>query len=279
MNLASVKKRLIFFLLGFPFLITLILLGQRGETAVPTVSAGTSEWPMVAANPQRTSWTPEEVSGQLRAQWYKPFEPYIPQHVQIIAANNTLYISTASGLYAIDATTGAEKWVYPTEMPLGHSPTIYNGVAYVGGLDNKIHAINATTGVGLWTFSGGGGFETNPLSWATNSMRAAATASCMPLPFPEPKPANWPGATRQVAPSCFLLRTTTARSTLPPTTATPTRSMPPLGRWCGNRPNCRGRDFSLIGPLCMKTKWSFRAATPTRWPSTGLAAARCLPLS
>ncbi|MCA9917803.1 MAG: PQQ-binding-like beta-propeller repeat protein [Anaerolineales bacterium] len=163
MNLASVKKRLIFFLLGFPFLITLILLGQRGETAVPTVSAGTSEWPMVAANPQRTSWTPEEVSGQLRAQWYKPFEPYIPQHVQIIAANNTLYISTASGLYAIDATTGAEKWVYPTEMPLGHSPTIYNGVAYVGGLDNKIHAINATTGAGLWTFSGGGGFETNPL--------------------------------------------------------------------------------------------------------------------
>jgi outer membrane protein assembly factor BamB len=36
-------------------------------------------------------------------------------------------------------------------------------VAYVGGMDRKIHAINATTGAGLWTFSGGGGFETNPL--------------------------------------------------------------------------------------------------------------------
>ncbi len=118
---------------------------------------------MVAANPQRTSWTPEEVSGLLRAQWYKPFEAFIPPHVQIIAANNTLYIATASGLYAIDSTTGAEKWVYATEFPLGHSPTIHDGVAYVGGLDNKIHAINATTGVGLWTFSGGGGFQTNPL--------------------------------------------------------------------------------------------------------------------
>ena len=163
MNLVSVKKRILLFLLGFPILLGLVLLGQRGETAVSPVSAGTAEWPMVAANPQRTSWTPEEVGGQLRPEWFKPFEAFIPPHVQIIAANNTLYISTASGLYAIDSTTGAEKWVYATEMPLGHSPTIHNGVAYVGGLDNKIHAINATSGAGLWTFSGGGGFETNPL--------------------------------------------------------------------------------------------------------------------
>ncbi|MCC6606384.1 MAG: PQQ-like beta-propeller repeat protein [Anaerolineae bacterium] len=157
------KKRLFLFLLAIPLLVGILITGQKGETAVPTISAGSAEWPMVAANPQRTSWTPEEVRGQLRPEWYKPFEAYIPPHVQIIAANNTLYISTANGLYAIDSTTGSQKWVYPTEMPLGHSPTISNGVAYVGGLDNKIHAINATTGAGLWTFSGGGGFETNPV--------------------------------------------------------------------------------------------------------------------
>ncbi|MCP4417243.1 MAG: PQQ-binding-like beta-propeller repeat protein, partial [Chloroflexi bacterium] len=163
MNFASVKKQIFFYLVGFPCLIGLVLLGRRGETAVTSVSAGSAEWPMVAANPARTSWTPEEVSGQLRPEWYKPFEAFIPPHVQIIAANNTLYISTASGLYAIDSTTGAEKWVYATEFPLGHSPTIDNGVAYVGGLDNKIHAIDANSGTGLWTYSGGGGFETNPL--------------------------------------------------------------------------------------------------------------------
>lgn len=163
MNFSTVKKRIFFFLIGFPFLISLVFLGQGEETAVSPVSAGGAEWPMVAVNPQRTSWTPEEVSGQLRPEWYKPFEAFIPPYVQIIAANNTLYISTASGLYAIDAATGAEKWVYATEFPLGNSPTIDNGVAYVGGLDNKIHAIDATTGVGLWTFSGDGGFETNPL--------------------------------------------------------------------------------------------------------------------
>lgn len=132
-------------------------------TQNPETQTGTADWPMAAANPQRTSWTPEEVPGTLRPVWYKPFEPYIPQKVQIIAVNNTLYISTANGLYAVDATTGADKWVYATEMPLGHSPTIYNGVAYVGGLDHKLHAINATTGQGLWTYEAEAGFETNPL--------------------------------------------------------------------------------------------------------------------
>jgi hypothetical protein len=130
-------------------------------TGTNTAAAG--DWPMAAANPQRTSWTSEEVGGQLYPVWYKPIEPYIPQKVQIIAANGTLYISTARGLYALDAQTGAEKWVYPTELPLGHSPTINNGVAYVGGFDHKIHAIDANTGQGLWTFEGEAGFQTNPL--------------------------------------------------------------------------------------------------------------------
>lgn len=132
--------------------------GQSGALASEVAS-----WPMAGANPERTSWTPEEVRGKLKPLWYKTFEPYISQKVQIIAANDTLYISTARGLYALDAATGAEKWVYPTEFPLGHSPTIYNGVAYVGGFDRKLHAINAATGAGLWTFEAGAGFHTNPL--------------------------------------------------------------------------------------------------------------------
>jgi outer membrane protein assembly factor BamB len=58
---------------------------------------------------------------------------YIPPRVQIIAANGLLFVSTAKGLYTLDAGNGSLKWLYPTEMPLGNSPTIANGVAYVGG--------------------------------------------------------------------------------------------------------------------------------------------------
>jgi hypothetical protein len=131
---------------------------SAGEDAVAT-----AEWPMAGANPQRTSWTSEEVPGPLNPIWYKPIEPYISQRVQIIAANDTLYISTARGLYALDADTGAERWVYPTELPLGHSPTVYKGRVYVGGFDHKLHAIDAFTGQAIWTFSGEKGFQTNPL--------------------------------------------------------------------------------------------------------------------
>jgi putative pyrroloquinoline-quinone binding quinoprotein len=122
-----------------------------------------ASWPMAGANPERTSWTAEEVRGELQPLWYKPFEPYISQKVQIIAAYNTLYVSTARGLYALDAESGAQRWVYPTALPLGHSPTIQNGVAYVGGLDHKLYAIDAFTGSLRWTFEAGAGFETNPL--------------------------------------------------------------------------------------------------------------------
>ena len=121
------------------------------------------EWSMAAANPQRTSWTSEEVRGKLNPAWFKPIEPYIPMNAQLIAAHGNLYVSTSAGLYVLDAGTGAEKWVYPTEMPLGNSPTIIDKVAYVGGFDHKIHAIDAITGKGLWTFEAGQGFDTNPL--------------------------------------------------------------------------------------------------------------------
>jgi hypothetical protein len=78
-------------------------------------------WPMVGANPERTSWTAEEVRGELRPLRYKPFEPYISQKVQIIAAYNSLYIATARGLYALDAESGAQRW--PPQSPEKKAPT------------------------------------------------------------------------------------------------------------------------------------------------------------
>ena len=136
-------------------------------TVVVPPPVGGSEpnaWPMAGANPQRTSWSPEEVRGRLNPVWYRPVEPYIQPNTQLVAANGLIYVSTASGLYALDAETGAQRWVFGTEMPLGNAPTIVNGVAYVGGYDRKLYALHATTGQLLWSYSGAGaGFSTNPL--------------------------------------------------------------------------------------------------------------------
>lgn len=140
---------------------------QDGGTSFPSgedlQARGEGDWPMAGANPERTSWTAEEVRGQLQPVWYKPFEPYISQKVQIITAYDMLYIATANGLYALDSESGAQRWVYPTDLPLGHSPTLRDGVAYVGGLDHKLYAIDAFSGQELWNFEAGAGFETNPV--------------------------------------------------------------------------------------------------------------------
>lgn len=135
-------------------------------TAVHGQSQAENEWPMVAANPARTSWTPEEVRGELSVEWYRTIEPFVHQKTQVIAADDQLFVSTARGLYAFDAASGDHLWSYGTTMPLGHSPTYANGVLYVGGFDRRIHAINASDGTlkSGWTFvEAGAGFETNPL--------------------------------------------------------------------------------------------------------------------
>jgi hypothetical protein len=121
-------------------------------------------WSTIAANPQRTSWTSEEVHGNLGVEWFRPVEAYISQNTQIIASDGLLFISTARGLYALDAANGDVAWRFDTELPLGNSPTVADGTLYVGGYDRKLHAINAITGEYLWNFEGANaGYATNPL--------------------------------------------------------------------------------------------------------------------
>lgn len=124
---------------------------------------GTANWYTVAANAQRTSWVSEEVRGNLDPLWYKPFEAYISQKTQLISVDGTLYVATTRGLYALDAATGAEQWRYATDMPLGHSPTVVDGTAYVGGFDHRLHAIDSATGTRKWVFEAQAGFQVNPL--------------------------------------------------------------------------------------------------------------------
>ncbi len=70
------------------------------------IPATESAWPMVAANAQRTSWTPEEVRGHLDVEWYRPIEPYVHLQDSADCGKWQIFVSTARGLYAFDA----ERW-------------------------------------------------------------------------------------------------------------------------------------------------------------------------
>ena len=126
-------------------------LGSLCLSAAPPQTTSSEGWITAGANPQRTSWTPDAAPGALKVVWVKPVEPYISQKVQIIAAAGKLFLSTARGLYAFNADTGADVWLYSTALPLGHSPTYARGCVYVGGLDRKVHALDSNTGRSFWT--------------------------------------------------------------------------------------------------------------------------------
>lgn len=135
----------------------------RTSSSFPPGNYG-DEWFMVAANPERNSWTPVQVSDARQVIWYRPIEAYISQNTQLIAANGLIYVSTSKGLYALHSMDGSVVWRYDTNMPLGNSPTVIGDILYVGGYDRKLHVLNAVTGAHLWEFTGAGaGFDTNPL--------------------------------------------------------------------------------------------------------------------
>jgi len=136
----------------------------RAPVKPVTPPAGAHDWNMTAGNPQRTSWTADEVTGQLHVEWYRPIEAYIPQNAQLIAAGGLIFVSTSRGLYALSAADGSEVWRYDTALPLGNSPTVVDGTVYVGGYDRKLHALQASDGLPLWSFDGAGaGYSANPL--------------------------------------------------------------------------------------------------------------------
>lgn len=133
---------------------------HKSQATAPTEAS----WPMVAANPERTSWAPQGVNGYLNLEWYRTFQAYVPTVFQVIAANGKLFISSSAGLYALDAATGNLVWRFDTELPLGNSPSVFNGVVYVGGYDRKLYALNAATGAKLWSYDNAkAGYDTNPL--------------------------------------------------------------------------------------------------------------------
>jgi outer membrane protein assembly factor BamB len=142
-------------ILGFSIINLCIITPVYAQSDIP--------WPMAGANPQRTSRTQEEVSGNLNPLWYKIFEPYILPRTQVIGVEGKLFIATSKGLYALLADDGTEIWVYPTEFPLADTPTYDNGVLFVSSTDKKIHAISAATGNMIWTFTAKQAFNVSPL--------------------------------------------------------------------------------------------------------------------
>jgi len=81
---------------------------------------------------------------------------------QPIVVNGTVYISSPHGhVYALDGTTGAQKWVYSPSLPalsnlalpagqLNRGVAYGNGMVFIGEPDASLLALDANTGAQVW---------------------------------------------------------------------------------------------------------------------------------
>jgi outer membrane protein assembly factor BamB len=78
-------------------------------------------------------------------------------------SNGMVYVgSVDSHLYAFDAANGKLRWRYRTEGAVTSSPAIGDGIVFVGSNDSRVHAVDAMTGQARWTFAAGAALHSSP---------------------------------------------------------------------------------------------------------------------
>src|SRR5687767_440861 len=93
----------------------LAILGLAGLAAAASVAQDTS---MFRGNTSLSGYSPENIETPLALEWkftsvyfgHNPSSPAI--------ADGTVYFASGNRVYAVDALTGALRWMYPQDQPL-----------------------------------------------------------------------------------------------------------------------------------------------------------------
>lgn len=100
--------------------------------------------------------------GKLNLAWFGDYDTNLSQDGTPLEIDGVLYVSTAwSKVYAFDAHNGKKLWEYDPKTPgqwirnvccgiVNRGIAAWNGKIYVGTLDGRLVALNATTGRPVW---------------------------------------------------------------------------------------------------------------------------------
>ena len=105
----------------------------------------------------------KENVGQLGVAWTYDLATNRGVESTPIVVDGTMYVTSAwSVVYALDAKTGEEKWVYDPQADravgvkaccdvVNRGVAVYDGKVYVGVIDGRLEALNAETGEVIWS--------------------------------------------------------------------------------------------------------------------------------
>jgi outer membrane protein assembly factor BamB len=79
-----------------------------------------------------------------------------------VNADTVVIGSRSKKVYAIDARTGEQKWVFPTKNRVDSSPVIVGQRVLIGSGDGRLYSINLEDGKKTWEYETGSGFVGSP---------------------------------------------------------------------------------------------------------------------
>jgi PQQ-dependent dehydrogenase (methanol/ethanol family) len=128
-----------------------------------------NEWPHYGGDQSNTRYsTLAQINtgnvSNLKVAWLHSLGSLESQQSTPLVVGDTMYVTTSTGpkyVFALDAKTGKQKWKYEPEMPNDYFATVCcgldnrgvayaNGKVFVGRLDAKLVALDASNGKELW---------------------------------------------------------------------------------------------------------------------------------
>jgi outer membrane protein assembly factor BamB len=151
--------------------LTLIAVAFAIWVAVGDVQAG--DWTTYRADIARTGITSDVLASDLTLHWIyrpgcapRPAWPSPSEELPRMHSDNAYHATIAQGIVyfgssvsnsvlAIDAATGAVRWIFYAHGPVRFAPTVDHGRVYFGSDDGHVYCLDAVTGATLWNHRAG----------------------------------------------------------------------------------------------------------------------------
>ncbi len=111
-------------------------------------------WVFKATHPPEPAWP--EPAKQDFWHYYDDLRPTVTydQAFHVVGAGDTLYFGSSSDdkVYALNTTTGQQRWTFFTEGSVRLAPTIVGDRLYVGSDDGCVYCLSANDGSLIWKY-------------------------------------------------------------------------------------------------------------------------------
>lgn len=110
-----------------------------------------AEWPLFRGDAQSTGVASGALAENLDLLW-KYTVPEGAFEATAAIVDGTVYVADLDGeIYALDLTTGKERWKHETEAGFIASPVVREGLLYVGDYDGLFYCLDTNSGKLQWT--------------------------------------------------------------------------------------------------------------------------------